>query len=234
VGSRLGKVPGDMARNVLLTGFEPYGGRGLNPAHEAMKALDGHTIEGATIVGRGLPVSLAEVRQRLPALIEDVEPLAVISLGLWPGESAIRLERIGINVVDYEIRDNDGLLITDGAVNSNAAAARLATLPLRAIESALLEQGTPVRISSTAGTFLCNACLFTVLDILANRARHVPAGFIHIPYIPEQVATMIKETRTEAALEIHQRADVASMELSRIVAAVDTAIAVTLRELGNH
>ena len=216
--------------SVLLTGFEPYGGRGINPAHETMKALDGRVIEGCTVVGRGLPVSLAEVRTRLPRLIEDIQPAAVISLGLWPGEAVIRLERIGVNVVDYEIRDNDGSFFSDESVNANAGEARLATLPLRAIEKALLEQGTPARISATAGTFLCNACLFTVLDTLAARAPKVPAGFIHVPYVPEQVAAMISATRSEAALELHQCSDVASMEQSRIISAVETAIAVTVRE----
>lgn len=221
-----------MSATVLLTGFEPYGGRGLNPAHQAMKALDGRTIGNATVVGRGLPVSLTEVRSRLPRLIEEVKPVAVISLGLWPGEAVIRLERVGVNIVDYEIRDNDGAFIRDGGVADNAQEARFSTLPLRAIEKALLEQGTPVRISATAGTFLCNACLFTVLDTLAALRSRVPAGFIHVPYIPEQVAAMIAATQEEAALELHQRADVASMELSRIVSAVETAIAVTMRELG--
>ena len=142
-----------MSATVLLTGFEPYGGRGLNPAHQAMKALDGRTIGNATVVGRGLPVSLTEVRSRLPRLIEEVKPVAVISLGLWPGEAVIRLERVGVNIVDYEIRDNDGAFIRDGGVADNAQEARFSTLPLRAIEKALLEQGTPVRISATAGTF---------------------------------------------------------------------------------
>lgn len=216
--------------SVLLTGFEPYGGRGVNPAHEAMKAIDGRVIEGFTVVGRGLPVSLRGMKSRLPDLIDEIMPSAVVCLGLWPGEATIRLERIGVNVVDYEIPDNDGALLSDGSVNPNAPEARFATLPLRSIEAALLEQGTPVRISSTAGTFLCNACLFTVLDTLSARAPRVPAGFIHVPYVPEQVAELIKSMRSEAAVEFHQRADVASMELSRIVGAVETAIAVTMRE----
>lgn len=216
---------------VLLTGFEPYGGRGLNPAHETMKALDGRVIEGLTVAGRGLPVSLKEVQACLPALIEEVRPAVVMSLGLWPGEATIRLERMGANVVDYEIPDNEGLLIRDDAVSSNAQAARLATLPLRAIESALLKEGIPARISPSAGTFLCNACLFTMLDYLAAHAPRVPAGFIHIPYFPEQVATMIVDLRNKAVLEFHQRADMASMEQSRIIRAVELAIAVTVKEM---
>ena len=214
---------------ILLTGFEPYGGRGLHPAYETMKVLDGRNVHGLTVVGRGLPVSLRELKIRLPALIEEVRPAVVVSLGLWPGEATIRLERMGANVFDYEIPDNEGLLIHDDAVNSNAQAARLATLPLRAIESALLEVGIPARISPSAGTFLCNACLFTMLDYMAAHASGVPAGFIHIPYFPEQVATMIADLRNVAALEFHQRADMASMEQSRIIRGVEIALATTVK-----
>lgn len=215
---------------VLLTGYEPYGGRGLNPAHETMKALDGRVIEGLKVKGRGLPVSLSEIKVRLPALIDELKPAVIVSLGLWPGEATIRLERMGVNVVDYEIPDNDGSLIRDDAVSANAQTARLSTLPLRAIESALLKEGIPARISPSAGTFLCNACLFTTLDHLAAIDPALPAGFIHIPYVPEQVAAMLGEMREEAALEFHQRSDMASMEQGRIIRAVELAIATTIKE----
>ena len=215
---------------ILLTGFEPYGGRGINPAHETMKALDGCVIEGLTVRGRGLPVSLKEIKARLPALIDELQPAIIVSLGLWPGEATIRLERMGVNVVDYEIPDNDASLIRDDAVSANGPTARLSTLPLRAIETALLKEGIPARISPSAGTFLCNACLFTMLDYLAAHDPALPAGFIHIPYVPEQVAAMIADMRQEARLEFHQRADMASMEQSRITRAVELAIATTIKE----
>jgi pyroglutamyl-peptidase len=216
---------------ILLTGFEPYGGRGLNPAYETMKELDGRVIEGLRVVGRSLPVSLKDLKVRLSTLIDEVRPAVVVSVGLWPGEAMIRLERVGVNIVDYEIPDNDGLMIHDDAVSSNAQHARFATLPLRAIEAALIEDGIPVRISPSAGTFLCNACLFTLLDYLAAHASRVPAGFIHVPYVPEQVAMMISDLRSKASLEIHQRADMASMEQSRIIRGVELAIATTVKEM---
>jgi pyroglutamyl-peptidase len=219
-----------MTGKILLTGFEPYGGRGLNPAHETMRRLDGRVIEGFAVVGRGLTVSVRELKARLPQLIEEIRPAAVLSLGLWPGEAVIRVERVGLNIVDYEIPDNDGALVRDDSLSANGQEARFATLPLRAIEQALISEGIPVRISSTAGTFLCNACLFTMLDFIASKGLRVPAGFIHIPYVPEQVAALIAATREEAALELHQRADVASMELSRSARAVELAIATTIRE----
>jgi pyroglutamyl-peptidase len=213
---------------VLLTGFEPYGGRSLNPAFETMRALDGRTFGGAEVIGRALPVSLAKLRYSLERHLEEIRPQAVISLGLWPGEPMIRLERVAINVADFEIADNEGSRPGDSVLAETGAAARLATLPVRAIETALLAEGIPARISSTAGTFLCNACLYTVLELLEETGRStVAAGFIHVPYAPAQVAAMLEELRAESVLELHQRADLASMDPAMTVRAVEIAVAVT-------
>ena len=71
-------------RVALLTGFEPYGGRGLNPALEIVRRLDGADIAGVPVVGRSLPVSYRELRGRIDGLLEQFDPAVVIGLGLWP------------------------------------------------------------------------------------------------------------------------------------------------------
>ena len=214
-------------RAILVTGFEPYGGRSLNPACEAMRALDGHSIGGAHVIGRPLPVSLARLPGEIEALLAEYDPDAVISLGLWPGESAIRIERVGINIADFEIPDNEGAVAVDEMLAGDGATARLATLPLRAIEQAMLAAGIPARLSSTAGTFLCNACLYNFLDAIARRARPALCGFLHVPYVPEQVAGLIVAARRDRRIELHQRGDLASMSLDVIVKAVEIAVAET-------
>ncbi len=216
-------------RPFLVTGFEPYGGRGINPAHEIMRALDGKTIDGTTVIGRGLPVSFRNLKARIAALVEEIAPAGVISIGLWPGEPMIRLERIGVNVADFEIADNDGEMVRDAPVSANGAAGRLATLPLREIERALLAEGIPVRLSSTAGTFLCNTCLYSLLEAADGQARHVPCGFMHVPYMPEQVAGLLADTRKQGRIEMHQRADLPSMDIAISRRAVEIAIAETMR-----
>ena len=220
------------ANSILVTGFEPYGGREGNPAHEAMKALDGRILNGCSVVGRGLPVSLSGMKSKMQTLIDEIDPAAVIGLGLWPGEAMIRLERAGINLADFEIADNEGLLLRDAPVSESIVSSRWATLPLRAIETALLANGIPARTSSTAGTFLCNACLFTLMESLSARASSIPAGFIHLPYMPEQVAQFLSDMRLARGMELHQRADIASMELSRSVRAIEIAITTTLQNIG--
>jgi pyroglutamyl-peptidase len=219
-------------RVVLITGFEPYGGRGRNPAAEIAKALEGQTIEGHRVVGRTLPVSYRGLANRLAGLIEEQNPVVAISLGLWPGEPTIRLERFGLNLADFEIADNDGATLVDEAIEANGASGLFATLPLRAIEQALLAGGIPVKLSSTAGTFLCNATLYSLMRLIERSSPAAVGGFIHVPYMPEQVALMLAENKHERRLELHQRSDLASMELSVQVRAVSIAIATTLAEIG--
>jgi pyroglutamyl-peptidase len=67
-------------------------------------------------------------------------------------------------------------------------AAYLSTLPLREILSELTAEGIPAYISYTAGTFLCNYTLYTTLHALAGRGTAVPAGFVHLPFLPSMVA----------------------------------------------
>jgi pyroglutamyl-peptidase len=216
------------SRVALVTGFEPYGGRGLNPASEIVGRLDGSEIAGVAVVGRRLPVSYRELRGRIDALLDHLNPAAVVGLGLWPGEPMIRLERVAVNVADFEIADNDGALLADAAIEGNAATALPATLPLRRIEQALLDAGIPARVSNTAGTFLCNATLFEFLHGLQARGRAVPCGFVHVPYLPAQVADLLAANRAERKLELEQRADLASMHLEVMVQAVRTALQVSL------
>jgi pyroglutamyl-peptidase len=209
---------------ILVTGFEPYGGHGRNPSFEAMQALDGRVVEGAAIVGRGLPVSMARLRPALAAILNEAEFAAVIGLGLQPGAAVIHIERGAANIADFDIADNDGVSIRDVPVSPDGPAARLATLPLRAIERAMLAAGIPARLSPSAGTYLCNACLYCCLEAVEHRGRPVPCGFLHLPCTPAQVA--------EAALKQDAKAGaMASMELSRIVAGVEIAVRETVRVL---
>lgn len=214
-------------KTLLLTGFEPYGGMPSNPAYDTMRYLDGQTVAGYRIVGRVLPVSIARIGEVLHDLIEEIKPSAIICLGLYPGESAIRIERVGLNLADFKLADNEGRRMTDEAVSGNGPAARWSTLPVRAIELALLQAGIPARLSQTAGTYLCNACLYHALTIADQARGTIPCGFLHLPMTPELIATRLL-SEEGVALE---RDPPASMDLTRIINAVKITIE-TLSE--NH
>jgi pyroglutamyl-peptidase len=146
-------------RSALITGFEPYGGRRVNPSAEVVKRLDGAKVEALTVLGRILPVSYRSLQAKIDSLLDEFEPALVLSLGLRPGDPTIRIERVAVNLADFEIADNDGALIRNEPLQGGSPAAMLSTLPLRSIEQALLSAGIPARVSNTAGTFLCNATL---------------------------------------------------------------------------
>jgi pyroglutamyl-peptidase len=217
----------------LITGFEPYGGRGRNPAAEVAARLDGMAIAGVRVVTRNFPVAFGPLKDLIPAALDEVDPAVVISLGLCPGEAVIRLERVAINLADFEIPDNDGVVLVDQQVDADGASALFATLPLRQIQVALLDAGIPARLSNSAGTYLCNKTLYRFLCATEERGRAVPCGFIHLPYVPEQVAVMIAEMQAARSIERQRRTDVPSMSLEVMVDAVRLALEVTLAEGGS-
>lgn len=172
----------------LVTGFEPYGGYALNPSAEIARRLDGTKIGRVAVIGRILPVVLADIDSALTDALRDIDPVAVILLGLAPGESVIRLERVALNLADFASPDNAGARVVDRPLAAEAPAGLWARLPLRAIQAKLLAAGIRARLSETAGTYLCNAALYRAL---ARLPRRVPCGFIHLPLLPAEVAARL-------------------------------------------
>jgi pyroglutamyl-peptidase len=220
-----------MTATVLVTGFEGYGGRSVNPALELVNRLDGAVIGGATVQGLRLAVEYRTLGPAIRAAIDETTPLAVIGLGLWPGEAMLRLERVALNQADFEIADNRGLLVAREPVVFGGPAAHVATLPLHTIQDRLLAAGIPCRLSGSAGQFLCNALMYHALAACAARSPSPACGFVHLPYLPQQVAAIVAELRQEARLELHQRADLASMGLDTLEAGIRLAIEATLEGL---
>jgi pyroglutamyl-peptidase len=215
-----------MPGTALITGYEPYGGRAANPAALMAQRLDGASIAGLRVVGRTLPVTLDGLGPRLDALLEELQPRLVIALGLAPGEAMIRLERFAVNLADFEIPDNAGRRWRDQPILGSGDTALVATLPLRAIETALIAAGIPARVSNTAGTYLCNAALYHLLAAARRRGDGPVGGFIHLPYLPAQVADILRRAR-EGELELSQRGDLASMDAAVMEEALRIAVTVS-------
>src|SRR5258706_15816169 len=102
----------------------------------------------------------------------------------------IRLERFGLNLLDFEIADNDGARLADAPIEANGTTGVRASLPLRAIERGLLSAGIPAPLSSTAGKVFCNATLYNPHPIFEERFPAGLGGFIHLPYLPATGAPM--------------------------------------------
>jgi pyroglutamyl-peptidase len=172
----------------LLTGFEPFDGETENPSRAIVRALRGRRVRGHRIVGAILPVEFDRSLPALGALLREHRPALVIAVGQAGGRDSISLERVAINLIDARIPDNAGSQPVDVPVVAGAPDAYFSTLPLKAMLRTLQARGIPAALSQTAGTYVCNQVFFGLMHQLAKRHRRSRGGFIHVPFLPEQVA----------------------------------------------
>jgi pyroglutamyl-peptidase len=174
---------------LLLTGFEPFGGSPVNPSQRIAEELNGKSIQGMEIRGIVLPVD----NKKGPASLIKALTLSgvdcVLCLGEAPRRAEISIERVAINLMDYRIPDNSGNTMIDAPIHPDGPAAYFVTLPVRSILERLLAEGIPVELSLSAGAYLCNQVLYSLLNYLACSNLHIPAGFIHLPSLSEQAAS---------------------------------------------
>uniref|UniRef100_UPI00258BC2E8 pyroglutamyl-peptidase I n=1 Tax=Pseudomonas sp. TaxID=306 RepID=UPI00258BC2E8 len=138
------------------------------------------------VVARQLPCVFGAANDALRTAVSTSRPDVVIAVGQAGGRSEISLERVAINVDDASIRDNAGAQPVDVPVVADGPAAYFSTLPVKAIVRALRLRGFPAGVSQTAGTFVCNHVFYGLMHATQNQA--VKAGFIHVPFLPEQAA----------------------------------------------
>ena len=201
---------------VLVTGFEPFGPHASNPSEDLAKAVDGRQVGACTVRGAVLPVHHDAAGRHTARLIEEMDPIAVLHLGLAGGRARIALERVAVNVMDYELPDAAGFRAAGQPCVAGGPAAYFSTLPLGAVLAALTADGIPAYVSDTAGTYLCNETMYTTLHLLSRRSRAVPAGFVHVPLTPALVAA--------AGL------DQPSMDAPLMLRAVEVALGVIARQ----
>lgn len=188
---------------VLITGFQPFGGETINPSFEVVRALR-CDITKAELIKLELPTVFGKSIEMVTAAIAKEKPDFVLSIGQAGGKSSICVERVAINIDDARIADNENQQPIDIPINSLGPAAYFATIPIKAIVAAMKERNIPAAISDSAGTYVCNHVMYGVLDYISKNDLNIKAGFIHIPYLPEQtldkpnMSSMSKETTLEA------------------------------------
>jgi pyroglutamyl-peptidase len=173
---------------LLLTGFEPFGGSRINPSEQVVRALAQEPPPGIELITAILSVDHQCGPLELLRACEQASPEAVLCLGEAPQRSAISIERLAINLLDFRIPDNQGIQVTDEPIIPGGPAAYFTTLPVKAIWQAIQNVDIPAELSLSAGAYLCNQVLYRLLHHLAQNQLHIPAGFIHLPRLPEQVS----------------------------------------------
>ena len=194
---------------ILLTGFEPFGGESINPAQEAVQLVKDE-IKGAQIVKCYVPVVFGKAIDTVHEALKKENPDAVLLIGQAGGRYEITPERIAINCDDGRIPDNEGNQPVDQPIRADGPAAYFSTLPIKKMVQYIKAANVPAAVSNTAGTYVCNHLMYGVLYYLDKEFPNTIGGFMHVPYLHEQVMNK-KETASlskddvvkgiEAALE---------------------------------
>ena len=182
-----------MGRKILVTGFQPFGGESMNPAWEAVSRLP-DTIGDATVTKVEVPVVFGRGPEAVERAVEEVEPDLVLCVGQAGGRAKITPEFVGINYADARIPDNDGCQPVAERIVDGGPDAYFATLPVKAMVQAMQEAGVPAEVSYTAGTYVCNDVMYSLLHTLATRHPGVRGGFLHVPYATEQATHLPAST----------------------------------------
>jgi pyroglutamyl-peptidase len=183
-------------KTVLLTGFEPFGGAAINPSWEAVRLLDGWSGDGFKVEVRLLSCVFGRAAEELLGFVDEVQPDIAIAVGLAGGRPEISIERIAINVDDARFADNAGRQPIDVPIVESGPAAYFTNLPIKAMVAAIRERGIKAGVSQTAGTFVCNHVFYALMHQVRAHGfeKTVKAGFIHVPFLPEQAAAYAEPT----------------------------------------
>lgn len=185
---------------ILVTGFDPFGGETVNPAYEAVKLLP-DTIAGAQIIKLQVPTRFTLSGTVLEAAVNEHRPDAVICVGQAGGRSAITPERVAINLADASIPDNAGDQPVDEPIRKDGAPAYFTSLPVKAMVQKMRAAGIPAALSYTAGSFVCNSLMYTLLYLIDRQYPAMRGGFIHVPYAMEQA---VNKPLGTPSMELHQ------------------------------
>jgi pyroglutamyl-peptidase len=184
---------------ILVTGFEPFGGKEINSSWETAARIGMLSFDGVDVEVRRLPVSFCRVGECIDRLLDEVQPDVLLMLGQRTSGSSIDIERVAVNLMDAAKPDNDGQTPDEQQVNPSGETAYFTKMPVKVLRDALLQKGIASRVSNSAGLFVCNCTYYNALHAISSRGLHTAALFVHLPVISEAFPV---ETMVEAISDI--------------------------------
>lgn len=175
--------------HLLVTGFEPFKESAWNPSAEIVTRLQREDWATATVSTIVLPVATERAADILLETFDRTNPGVVVMLGEAAGRRQVSIEEVATNRRRFSVTDNDGCLVEDDVVVEGGPRAHFTSLPTRSLVEHLRALDLPMEVSGYAGTFLCNEIGYRMLHHLETIGSTVPAGFIHVPRMPEQVGS---------------------------------------------
>ena len=171
---------------VLLTGFEPFGGSNINSSWETVAYIEQLSPQNVNIETVKLPVSFDRSGLEIIKAIRRNTPDILIMLGQRGQGSSIDIERIAVNLMDASNPDNDGCCPQEQMISAKGNAAYFSNLPVKILRDALLQKNIPAKVSNSAGLYVCNSTYYNALNEIFEKRLKTKAVFVHLPKISNE------------------------------------------------
>lgn len=172
----------------IITGFDPFGGKEINPSQSIVEALpdsiklnDESEIKLTKLV---LPTCCTDSWEQLEKILDrkkGAKSTILLMVGYAEGASCASLERVALNLRDYRIEDNFGHKHPAGNIVSGQPNALFNEMDLDSISALLNSKGWLTEVSNHAGTFVCNEIYFKSLLYKEDNEHLKSALFLHVP-----------------------------------------------------
>ncbi len=166
-----------MEKKILITGFEPFGKSLLNPSGEWVNSLLNKSFGDRVVKGLILPVTFSGCFEEFKKTFAEFSPDAIIFTGLAENRIELTVERIGINWIDARIPDNEGVQPLSTKINEHGPDGLFTTVDIEALKKI----AHSLKLSSSAGEYVCNFLLYAALLHLKEIKSKCQATFIHLP-----------------------------------------------------
>lgn len=168
-------------KKILVSAFEPFGGMDKNSSYEVVQNL-GERVDIDRIV---LPVVYQKAATLLMDRIKDHQYGAVLALGQAAGRNQVSIEVVGINLRNSERADNENTTYSFKRIDENGEDGLFSTLPIQAILRRWEKEklGT---LSYSAGSYVCNDVLYSLLNEAKKNRLDLQIGFVHLPLLKQQ------------------------------------------------
>jgi pyroglutamyl-peptidase len=194
-----------VGKRIVLAGFEPFGGDKVSPSEMIVRSLEGALLSGRSVSARVVPAETRNVRERFEQFIISDDPDIIVILSQFGGRTALSLERVSVNVLDFDYPDNVGVMRKGDVVARGGAEARISNVPFDKVVDAWHAAGVPGYVSNSAGTFIGNQALYEALSLTDNAMPPVLTGLVHLPYLPAQAVAAGSDTHPSMSFDLMKK-----------------------------
>lgn len=205
-------------KNILITGFEPFGEYTENISEVAatqIKRLGKYNVYGLVFPVRIFPESGEDYGETILAKAKEINAKAIISIGIASDAVGIRVEKQAINWVEnhkYCLDSEQQRALDESLAPKKECKIDLKRWHLDRIwnfstlneKLCLKKISCDINFSSDAGTFCCNALMFRTLIAMEKHGCEIPYLFLHVPCSAEAVKNISDFDRTKDLMSLEK------------------------------